>query len=649
MKSVEITRDEQRNSETMVDFVVYHWMYKALKLNLNNATIFAYIFAHSFDNTHYFDTSLTKMEELFGVCRQTISRNIDRNMPFVKKFVSQEHGTGCFYTYNYYKVDMEMLTELCFKAGEDTYREFINAYKGILIMKFPDDEKAINDYFSGILDWHSGFEAEGMAKIKSAVLLADNIRNNSEDYQKKNFSQSIGNFELCVKAMCDIINNSGYSYKVINTDNTVSDSDSNTTPVIDNEHTDNTSNSNTDNEKTVVSNNKRKGGIKPDLLGMRPKANGKGTSHVHMKDDSESSTPAPKKKKDYTEHIKKLKDVTKQFLLTNFNSASSPLADALEAYIDVRVEKKNIPSMKQWNGILQSLINSYLTEDELLVEVNKAVAGGYVAILYDKAKDISVRKRKKENETAFVKVIDEFIADRCDNNEELRELLTLYSRDIAINNLESPEQFKQLLMSLTDSFVNVSDMIKSVRICYSSGYKRLVLDNFGTNNFSNSTDISVPCVDDDKKEKLIDDFIRENYLYMESELREVLLDYTHDCATGRSATVKDFKYRLSYLKHHCFLPSTMVSEVRDATLLNKKVLCNYDKVAEDKAKSQFGSIEQYLRVQISARQSECDKARKANPNDPRFKDMPTEDEGTVMRLDRYANDSQRLNLFANLS
>ena len=71
----------------MVDFVVYHWMYKALKLNLNNATIFAYIFAHSFDNTHYFDTSLTKMEELFGVCRQTISRNIDRNMPFVKKYI----------------------------------------------------------------------------------------------------------------------------------------------------------------------------------------------------------------------------------------------------------------------------------------------------------------------------------------------------------------------------------------------------------------------------------------------------------------------------------------------------------------------------------------------------------------------------------
>ena len=199
-------------NEMIPNIVIWSWMRTVLDLSGSELLIFSYIFSQTFDNVHPCTTKLSEMETWFGVSRQTITRNVEKmvNKGFILKNCTNDPFNPII-KHNSYKVDVENITHLCEDSDFDSYTNFIESYKSILIQKFPDDETTIDEYFKRFLSWHKAkneivnvrFADICKAIVSNEINLSDNfgtfiqslseIDNGVPEFTVSNKSENVSN------------------------------------------------------------------------------------------------------------------------------------------------------------------------------------------------------------------------------------------------------------------------------------------------------------------------------------------------------------------------------------------------------------------------------------------------------------------------
>lgn len=169
--------------EQMPNIIVWSWMSSALHLRGTELIIFAYIYNVSFDSIHRCYTTLTSMEQWFGMTRQAVSRRIQNlvDSGYLTKQTSVENSG--FIKHNSYSVNMANVTEACEASDFDTYKNFIDSYGSVLKNRFPNDVLQIDDYLETLIQWHRTKDVRVTLTMKqiSDILLSDNSSDNISD------------------------------------------------------------------------------------------------------------------------------------------------------------------------------------------------------------------------------------------------------------------------------------------------------------------------------------------------------------------------------------------------------------------------------------------------------------------------------------
>jgi len=142
------------------NIIIWSWMRTILDLCGTELFIFAYMFSQAFDSAHRCYAKLSDMEDWFGVTRQTISRTIDRLVSrglIIKECNREETG---FLKHNNYAINTKNVIDLCEKADQDNYFNFIESYSHILKERFPADSIRIDGYMQSLLQWHMNKDIE---------------------------------------------------------------------------------------------------------------------------------------------------------------------------------------------------------------------------------------------------------------------------------------------------------------------------------------------------------------------------------------------------------------------------------------------------------------------------------------------------------
>lgn len=174
--------------------VIWAWMRTVLNLSGNELFVFSYIFSQCFDNQHKCYAKLSELSSIFGITRQTISRNIelleDKNL--VKKTTTTDIINPII-KHNCYQVNIDYITKLCEESDYDSYQNFLDSYSSILKQKFPDDDKQIDEYLSSLASWHKEKDTELKIKLKDLVSV---IQNSTDTFT--NIQQAISAFNNTV-------------------------------------------------------------------------------------------------------------------------------------------------------------------------------------------------------------------------------------------------------------------------------------------------------------------------------------------------------------------------------------------------------------------------------------------------------------------
>lgn len=597
MIKVYADKDDIRTNSEMPNFVVWSWMRTGLNLSGVHIMLFAYIFSQSFDHEQCMTTSLTRLSEWFGISRQTLSRNID-SLPYVEKFVSQDNVKG-FYTYNYYRVNMESLLEYIRGCEPEIYQEFMAAYQGLLLLKFPNDDKVIQDYFTRLINWHQSDNPQALVDLSAVVALGEGIQNNSIDCSNVDFNTLIESIK------------SGNEWFPYNPYHSVSTSDKSGTtkpevsPAV---------------QIEPVQKPRRKGAKSPADLG------------IIAKPPRQKRMTADEKLRQRNENIEKLKLIVSEYVAMNVGNNPECL-ELLNTYItDVLfydIKTYNPISPNSFRTLLSEL-RVFKTLDDKLDAIRSSIGHRYRGFCYEDKGKLKQKYRQMEQGELIQGHIEEFIQKYAKNNESLAELLRCYTEEVFIPTGKSFMQFKLFLKKLEDVNLSSEDMYTVVSETYMNGWKRWSFEfpeHFTSNLLSSEVRKPVnPIVDMTEKEEAIDKFFRDNYLYQNPEIKELLLQYVHETPNGQSMPVKEFINKMNYLILHRFLIIDIVDALKDSVANNHKDFCQPDYAKEKEIKHVFGSLEEYLRQSIRENRRQCEVARRKRPNDPRFEGMPMDRE-----------------------
>lgn len=571
MITVYTEQDSINTGSEMPNFVVWSWMRNGLKLSGIHIMLFAYIFSQSCDNEHSTNTSLSVLSEWFGISRQTLSRNID-NLPYIIKSVSQDTRHG-FYTHNCYRVDMLGLLTYFQNCDKEVYEEFLAAYKGLLILKFPEDKESIEEYFIDILN--SASNLEGIDKLMKTILIS-------------NMSVEKG---TRFAPVLEAITTDGCIPTVIQ-------------------------------EPVTKSNTTRKkgSGKKPADLGIKSKP-------------VKTTRKTPEEKlRQRNENIQKLQLLAANYVAMKVGNDAECL-QLLNSYItDVLFyEEKTVNPMSpnSFQTLLKEL-DAFKTLEDKLEAIRTSIGHRYRGFCYVDKEKLSQKYFKQEQVELIHKHLESFIEKYCSSNEDLSDLLRDYVDEVFIPTGKSSRQFKLFLKKLEDANLSTENLYTVVSETYVNGWKRWSFefpDHFTANLLNvESRKLSTPTVDMVEKEASVDTFFKEHYLYQNPEIKELLLQYIHETPNGQSMTVKEFVNKINYVIAHRYRIKDIVSCIKDAIALNLDNLCPVDFAIDKEIKQIHGSFEECLRIMDRERRRQCESERRRNPNDTRFKDMPMDRE-----------------------
>lgn len=155
--------------------MLWSWMRTVLDLSGNELLIFAYLFTQTFDSVHRCCSSLSDMEDWFGITRQTISRNIDSLEE--KGLVSKSCSFGRdkpFIKHNSYSVCTKRIVELCEDSDNAQYSNFLESYRYVLKQKYPNDSDSIDGFIQSLSDFHTNKDMEVRITVNELARLICN-------------------------------------------------------------------------------------------------------------------------------------------------------------------------------------------------------------------------------------------------------------------------------------------------------------------------------------------------------------------------------------------------------------------------------------------------------------------------------------------
>lgn len=598
---ITITTDEQLcASSCMPNFVVYDWMRTGLNLTGLNIMLFALIFSQSFDENHSCAVTLTSMEKWFGITRQTLARNIEK-LPCIHKAASKNNPDGSAYYHKYYYVDMDEIMHTCEKVSDNAYNDFMTAYEQILKLKFPNDKSKIETYFAQIKQWHNSHNITDIDAVKSdaVVNLAVDATINSDSYIKTLFAEAL-------QDVLDKINKATAHNTVNTSDNNINIPKTTESDIVNNsDNVKNTDNIDTNTVETQADDKPKRG---------RPI---KGKQLKEMMSTKSKRTRKTKEEKELerAEEFKQCQLMASEFVAMYYDNDPTIIA-AFDRFLDVKFDGKY--TSKQFRSQLNALHAANYCVPELMVLIDASAASDYRFIGYDSAKRAVENSKETARNNALNRVAKEYVA-RFDNDEKLQDILNRYTNEVilATSNLNAA-QYTEFLKDL-DNLSN-DKKVSVLTNAYKHGWKTLVLSE--TNGLS-SSDIATE-VDIEEKEKLVDKFIYDNYLFLYVCVKDLLLKYIHQTANGKSMSAVDFDSKLQYFALMCVTEDEMKSSLKEAIGNNYPNLCREDFAQTSIAKKEFGTLEKRLSSFIRNRKADCKRVYKCNKDDPRLADVDKE-------------------------
>ncbi len=598
MIAVKTHKDSICTDSEMPNFVVWSWMRTALKLSGSNLMLFAYIYSQSFDSSHCVTTSLTCLSEWFGLTRQTLARNIDR-LPYVTKQTSDDHPCG-FYGYYFYRVDMDAMLKDFSTGPDEVYQEFLASYKKLLILKFPDDKKRIEDYFKMFSDWHAGLSVAMRKEAKSFVTLGNRISNDEEcSYKDIDFSTALQDVRDQITQLSNNLSVFlGNGEKETSTKVTLSN-----TPILESPP-----------KKSLnTSKPKPKGARRPSDMGIIAK--------------SQASKPASKEEKARIKQekfnilIKELYELNTDFVTTH-NIDDGRIIEALDNYVREIVEKEHNPKGLTAFRYKESLkqLAPILSPDDMLTHINDAIIGGYTKFVYDQEKIKKLNNLYTER-LNIKEVAETFISKFPNASETFSTTIREYVNNCVLNTDGwTSFAFSCRMNELLNRQLTAEQVITVISDTLSCGWKQW---NFrSVDNGSTSTVSQTPTVEMSAKESATDDFFRRHYFYQEPEIKTVLLDYLHNTSHGRSISCAKWDQEMEFLILHRHTNDDMIMAVKDAILHDYEHLCTVDYDKDRRIQHTYGTLVESVRMKDRTRQKHCEQERKKHPDDPRFDGMP---------------------------
>ena len=674
---ITVTTDEQLyESKYMPNFVVWEWMRTGLKLSGLSIMLFALIFSQSFDENHACNITLTAMERWFGVTRQTLSRNIEK-LPCIKKGISKRNTEGeLSYSHNYYYVDMPAIMKICEKVGDTVYDDFMQAYEQILILKFPNDKTQIESYFKQIKSWHNeGNETTEQTTVERAVVrLANSVNIDNTQYDGHTFMSAMGDISNKLDGILSWVKRSVNEVTVPNpiiippditssssspptnnpqtslsTETQFSNYVADATVNINNINTDNSVNADSYRENTQTPTNPNtqqpnnpttKTPTNPNTQAVEKERK---PGRLSGKQLAEACAPKPKKRKtkekkeaEKNKMIDICMKMTSDFVNTYYEG-DEELLTVLNKFLMFKFEKPF--TVDRWDTQLNILRKVKYELTELISKVEASYTSGYAMVGYDAAERIAKDKNATMRTKSIARAVDEFLnkdGNKC--SDKLAEAVKEYCNDFIATQTElKASQVSAILHTLDD--YSEEEQIKLIKAAYSHGWKSFVFNN--NNNYGNNTVNKAP-TDMKEKEKLIDKFIYDNYLFLWDGLKSLLLDYIQNTSNGSSMTAKTFESKLNSFALHCVTSGSAITSLKDAVANNYPNLCREDFDDTKKANEVFGGLEKRKIAMLNSRKLDCSNAYKNNKNDSRFNGV--DESYIIVELceDKNANKSDEL-------
>lgn len=300
-------------------------------------------------------------------------------------------------------------------------------------------------------------------------------------------------------------------------------------------------------------------------------------------------------------------DVEKQTMTTDFVymrlKGNEEILDAIKQFLKTDAGRNYTPD--QWHQQLENLYDYGITPERMLSGIRLSYMNGYRSLYLVDKSEVDMRKK--------MKLIEDYVKNECDDNEELKEVLLSYIFEVPKGKSFSERQFKIALDNLSDICVTTEEKLSSVKNSYAHSYSSLAY-----RSQTNDTQIEV---DMDEKHKCVDKFISDGYYYMVDGLSEALHSYVNT-KQGKSMDISSFNIVISNFRLFCLNDNDKVAKVLLAIQNNYKYLATEDYDETKKLKAKLESRQSMADSLDHARKSRVIAQKLKTPNDPRLKDVP---------------------------
>ena len=631
---VQVASNFKMNENQVPNIVMWAWMRTVLKLCGSELLIFSYLFSQTFDSSHRCFACLSSMGDWFGITRQAVSRNIDKLVE--RGFVVKECRADCInpmIKHNNYIVNMPHITELCEKSDKSSYENFLDSYRSLLKQKFPEDGAKIDNCLDELLTWHQNKDVSVCVKLNEIASLI---------YARAENNESITDvLKVVQKENKKVAHNPEKTYieKYIPQEVKNVDAETNQIKLFKEpkRKSKKAQQNEWDSDKRAMNTSfiYMKLGGNEELADLLDKfldtANGRSYTPDQWQNQLDNLYKYGRTPKRMIEGVKysfmnnyralylvdksevdideKLNEV-ERYVKANAED-DQELKELLYSYV-TEVPKGKVFTLKQFQMQLKTLDSLCPTTEEKIESVSISYMRSYPALAYAKQEtDTSDIQAEK------ISVIEKYVKDKAENNEELKGLLCSYIEEVPNGKNFTINQLKLQLKNLDKMCKTVADKIASVEMSYACSYASLAYPNARSSGNSPNTAV-LGAVDVDKKIEKIKQFIADGYYYLVDGLEEALTTYVTETSAGQTMNYNNFCIILKNLRVYCLSDSEKVNKVNQAIQNNSTKFAVEDFEETRKLKSKNETRDSKAASLDRNRMQKCMMEKAKNPNHPKL-------------------------------
>ena len=608
--------------------MVWNWMRNGLGLAGVDILIFSYLYALAGLVGAGAHISLTQLADWVGLSRQTVSNRIDM-MSCVTKTKSTDNVEGRFYTHNHYRLDMDKIKDKISLAGTDVVEDFNDSLEYLIILHFPNKvstsiKRTLSKLATELSDKYYGATALSEVLIKigeiTSTLDEDKLFYKGEVYSIEEFAKVVNLMKFTTNAKYDIDVTNAVDVTATDVSENNTEEDISVTVT---ESTTDTAVSDVETTATPTPIPKTKSARKLNTISGKqlkercmPKSKPKQQGLINTK--------SGKKSKKYTKDdaIELMYRMNESYVALHCDNDKTIL-NYLNKYAKVRQGESNSPIQDvTWEEILA--VYNGCPNDIILEDLKKCICGTYKTngwIVRQKAEEIAKQKEQAEFEKKVIEAVDTYLNSLSDCTPELSDILHSYIEEVYMKG-KNLNQINVALKGL-DKFPNAQCKYEAVRAAYEGGYKR-VQNTQEVKQLATATGaITAPIVEQDieEKQKIVDKFIEDEWLWLKTDIRENLNEYL-ESPIGKSINAQQLSNMLYDSLRFGYTESKIALGIKEATIKQDTKFGTKDyKAIKTLETRQRCNIEQTVKNLRHHRMSECYAVCKSI-NDERVKYMP---------------------------